>query len=288
MKCYLTLTAPASDDDPYVDLLEVTLKSARENTTLDVHVLYDGPEDCRTFRLMKQYGAKVIPHRFSHYEEVQRLFRTDFKGRPVDSRKVAGTFMRLDIPFLEKEEEYVLYVDMDVFFIRDVRAEDLPKPEYLAASSEFSRQQNMKLYFNAGVLVMNVRNMRRRCKKIFRDLKEGKATPGFDQGYLNKYCLADRTWLPVEYNWKPYWGVNPQAAIIHYHGMKPGGTNENSGFGMSDGVTRKLMLENDNCLEGLLYYYKEFFHYLAPSHSEWIPWLESYLLKAQQLAEYEE
>ena len=64
MKCYLTLTAPARDDDPYVDLLEVALKSARENTTLDVHVLYDGPEYCRTFRLMKQYGAKVIPHRF--------------------------------------------------------------------------------------------------------------------------------------------------------------------------------------------------------------------------------
>lgn len=81
--------------------------------------------------------------------------------------------------------------------------------------------------------------------------------------------------------------MNPEAAIIHYHGVKPGGINEDSGFGMSDQVMRNIM-RNAGCLEGRAYYYMEFFRYLVPSHSEWLPWLARYLLKAQQLAEYEE
>jgi hypothetical protein len=30
-------------------------------------------------------------------------------------------------------------------------------------------------------------------------------------------------WKPLrpELNWKPYWGINPAAKIIHFHGPKP-------------------------------------------------------------------
>jgi hypothetical protein len=27
--------------------------------------------------------------------------------------------------------------------------------------------------------------------------------------------------LPLEMNWKPYWGWNPDASIVHFHGPKP-------------------------------------------------------------------
>lgn len=26
--------------------------------------------------------------------------------------------------------------------------------------------------------------------------------------------------LAPEYNWKPYWGLNPNAKIVHFHGIK--------------------------------------------------------------------
>lgn len=283
LKCYLAVVAPDDETSVYIDLLEVALKSAKLNTTLDINVLYDGPKGHRCHNLLNKYDAHIIPHKFSHEKDIERLFNRDFEGRPMEPRKIVSAFMRLDIPFVEQEAEYVLYVDLDVLFTRDIRAEELPKPQYLAASSQFSQKQGAEANFNAGVLVMNVRNMRQRCELIFKDLEESVIVNGFDQGYLNKYCKADYTWLPVEYNWKPYWGINTQAAIIHYHGMKPGGSNESSGFGMSDQITRRIM-HNENCLQGVAYYYMEFFHYLAPGDSNRLRWLAEYLNKAHHLS----
>ncbi len=283
MKCYLAVVAPESNSNVYVDLLEVALKSARLNTTLELCVLYDGPKNHRCYRLLNKYGVQIIRHKFSHEKEIYRLFDHDFLGRPMDPKKIVSAFMRMDIPFVEKKAEYVLYVDLDVLFTRDIREEDLPKPAYLAACGEFSPAQDMSQYFNAGVMVLNVRNMRRRCKLIFKDLENGTVVRGFDQGYLNKYCLADRTWLPVEYNWKPYWGINPEAAIIHYHGMKPGGTNEGSGFGMSDRVLSNTTRSGAN-LAGYAYYYALYFQMLGRRRAgNWEEWLARLLGKAMDL-----
>lgn len=57
---------------------------------------------------------------FSHKEDLIKTFPESYlKERfgKVDSyEKIAGTFMRLDVPFVEAEEEYVLYADLDVYF----------------------------------------------------------------------------------------------------------------------------------------------------------------------------
>lgn len=36
--------------------------------------------------------------------------------------------------------------------------------------------------------------------------------------------------LPIEYNWKPYWGINDKAKLIHFHGMKPSSNLNEAGF----------------------------------------------------------
>jgi hypothetical protein len=35
---------------------------------------------------------------------------------------------------------------------------------------------------------------------------------------MNKNVLV----LPDRFNWKAYWGANPEATILHWHGPKPG------------------------------------------------------------------
>lgn len=42
----------------------------------------------------------------------------------------------------------------------------------------------------------------------------------YDQGYLNDYCYSSLTKLPLQLNWKPYWGYSDKAEIVHFHGMK--------------------------------------------------------------------
>jgi hypothetical protein len=43
----------------------------------------------------------------------------------------------------------------------------------------------------------------------------------FDQGALNEFYGPSREVLGREYNWKPHWGVDENAVIVHFHGPKP-------------------------------------------------------------------
>jgi len=43
----------------------------------------------------------------------------------------------------------------------------------------------------------------------------------YDQGAYQVYYRGRCDPLPVTGNWKPYWGVNPAAEIVHFHGPKP-------------------------------------------------------------------
>jgi len=42
-----------------------------------------------------------------------------------------------------------------------------------------------------------------------------------DQGLIISYFGPTATRLPDNYNWKPYWGINHDAVIVHFHGFKP-------------------------------------------------------------------
>ncbi|EFG11904.1 hypothetical protein CW3_3277, partial [Bacteroides xylanisolvens SD CC 1b] len=37
-------------------------------------------------------------------------------GKDIEYSRIFGTFMRMEIPIIEKEDEYVLYTDMDIIF----------------------------------------------------------------------------------------------------------------------------------------------------------------------------
>ena len=47
------------------------------------------------------------------------------------------------------------------------------------------------------------------------------AKPWDDQSLLNETFAGRWDRLPNSWNWKPYWGFRDDAAIVHFHGVKP-------------------------------------------------------------------
>ena len=276
MKCYFALTEPDLQNSVYIDLLEVTLKSAVNNTTLDLYALYDGNNTGACYDLLRKYNVNIIFHKFSHEDFLPQVYPKSYLkqqyGKAISYKKIAGTFMRLDIPFIEKNDEFVLYCDIDVLFNSDINLDELPKPRYLAAAPEFDKNISNMTSFNAGILLLNVSNMREKVSEIFSCLKksERNSTGIFDQGFLNQFCFKDMDLLPIEFNWKPYWGINQQAKIIHFHGMKPNGNIDNSGFTMKSSVHYRILRGHPQDFEGLVYYNMLFFELLGKEGKQWI------------------
>ncbi|WP_074945281.1 glycosyltransferase [Succinivibrio dextrinosolvens] len=271
----------ASNDEKtstlYQNLLKVALRTATQNTSLDIVVLYDGPENHPFRDIIDSYPVKRIDWVFSHFEDLKKTFTKDIlltqTGRDsIDFKKLAGTFMRLDIPFIEKEESYVLYADIDVMFMADLNLESLTKPKVLMVGPEFKKTIQEAGYFNAGIIYFNVEEMRKKSELIFKQLENHipNSTGLFDQGYLNEFCLEDYEELPLEYNWKPYWGTNDNARIIHFHGIKPGGSENASGFASTLNIFEILFRGHFEDLVGYSRYLRTFFSLCNTNQDEWL------------------
>lgn len=61
--------------------------------------------------------------------------------------------------------------------------------------------------------------------------------------------------LPIEYNWKPYWGINGNAKLIHFHGMKPCSNLEEAGFDTRESFFRTIFDNNSQGYAGYIYYF---------------------------------
>jgi lipopolysaccharide biosynthesis glycosyltransferase len=202
-----------------IKLLQCSVKSALQNTDLDVYVIFDGKKEELESKLPKE--VNIIEHRHRCYDK--------FNECGLNMTIASGTFLRTEISYLcsilNIKDEYCLYTDYDVIFQKgDYSDLDNLKPEYFSACPEFNK--NDWSYINAGVMLINIKSFHRDDQKILdfinNRLQEKKFKNGtFDQTILN-YLYKDKIdKLPLEYNWKPYWGVNEGAKIIHFHGAKP-------------------------------------------------------------------
>lgn len=279
MKCYMCVSA--SEDEKtsilYQNLLNVALKSAKHNTTLDIIVLYDGPENHPFCEIINKYSVKKIDWRFSHFDDLKETYTKDVllkqTGKDsIDYKKLSGTFMRLDIPFIEKEDQYVLYADIDVMFMKALDLDALPKPKILMVGPEFNKSIVDAGYFNAGILYFNVEEMKKKAYLIFKQLENHipNSTGLFDQGYLNEFCYDDYEELPLEYNWKPYWGINENAKIVHFHGIKPGGSESESGFTTDSSIYLTFFLNHLQDVVGYSKYLKIFFSFCDNKNEDWL------------------
>lgn len=203
----------------YERLIKAAVVSCRKNTNLEPICLYYG-EDHPVLDWLKSHSVRVIGHSSSLLDTITS---TPPRGQWQPSI-ATGAYLRLDIPLLEQEDDFVLYTDSDIIFTGPLEYEG-EQPEFFACAPE-EKKENWQ-FFNSGVMIINVENMRRvhadfskyaalRMNRIF---TAGRGT--YDQGVLNAYFAGLWSRLPLEYNWKPYWGINPEARILHFHGPKP-------------------------------------------------------------------
>lgn len=196
-------------------VLQVAIRSCLANTSLQPIGIYNGDDQGQIAQL-KTLGAQVVRHTSS----LEPFLRQGY-GDKYD--KFSGHWLRADIPFLETRDDIVLYADIDVMFRKHPRPWITPR--YLGAAPEAKRFGLRN--FNSGVMVMNLPNLRT-VHDAFRTsiaarMEKGWEGIGHDQVSYNRFFRKRYTRIQNSLNWKPYWGVNSSAQIVHFHGPKPAG-----------------------------------------------------------------
>jgi hypothetical protein len=160
---------------------------------------------------------------------------------------VNGPFLRLDIPKFVWEWKLfdipgvcprsVLYTDADVIFMNDITIEDM------IGLKSFLNEDVMLLYgreagklderpANSGVMLMDVIAFGDEWPQILNWATDKEGFIAYDQGLLNDYFSQNketdkkRAMLPIHWNWKSYWRLEPSVwsdiKILHFHGPKFG------------------------------------------------------------------
>ncbi len=172
----------------------------------------DGETEARIQWLVGR-GVNVTRHRASLLDILRPKF---FEQMEI----YGGHWLRCDIPSLEIEDEFVLYTDIDVIFLKPL-PEIAEYPKYVASAPEHHRDDYS--YFNSGVLIMNIPELRKRQDELVKTVERRLpvTAPWDDQSALNDLFKGEWLRLPPVWNWKPYWGACDDALIVHFHGPKP-------------------------------------------------------------------
>lgn len=259
LKWVFCMVLNGQTSDSYLQMAKVAVVSARENTLLEpifVAMVTDEADvvTVNFIRWLQSYGVHVIRHtpvwaQLIKDEMAKGTFDQNNESSPLytTASSLIATFMRIDFPILGFVDEYILYADVDVMFVRDVSLDDFaPLPRYYTMGTEsIVKPRNKKRnwfagqYGNAGVILYNIPNMRSTYKKFLehvfsasnlkRGLHYGIHGPG-DQGAYNSfynlrnYHAADTRSAPF-FNWRPFWkdhlNEGKTVSIVHWHGPKP-------------------------------------------------------------------
>ncbi len=234
MKWFFALNETSAIFQSYADMIKVAVHTALKHTSLVPYFLYDGSENDLT-EWLRRRNVTIIRCRTSLYDRLADLAeqRNDRSILSIGS----GAFLRTEIPGLASDhgihDTYVLYTDCDVMFLREV-CDSLAdvQPRYFAVAPEKAPDEYCIDYrkMNSGVMLMNLRNLaaddRRFRAFVARNLHRF-IRNGWDQDAYRKFYTARWTkrprWdrLPLEFNWRPYWGDFSSARIVHFHGPKP-------------------------------------------------------------------
>lgn len=240
--------------DKYENFARVAVFSARLNAPrLRPNLIYNGGENAFT-REMSAMGVNVIFHRLSFEHLLD-----DVPGREALWRQTArGAMLRMDLPAIVASDETVLYTDTDVIFQADPGRFAFPC-EVLAVSSEFNIDDFNAI--NTGAMIINLGNARQVFAELIRwTIPRLHLVPDYDQGAIRLFFNGNWARLDPRMNWKPYWGINPDALIVHYHGPKPSNFDTQSHLPLfGDGIYRHLYERNP----------ASYAHYIALWHDYW-------------------
>lgn len=236
MRWFFALNAESPIFTDYAKTAQVAVWSARRNTRLQPHFLYHGDDDPPLLHWMRRYGVEVWRCRSRFYGALCDL-ETELSN-PAARTCGGGAYLRMEIVDLLAQrgldDSHVLYTDCDVVFCKDPEPLLRRQPcRYFACGPEFVRGDTTEM--NTGVMLMHAPRLRK-VESEFHQFTRGQLresiVTAYDQNAYRKFFKGPlprfswpwhRGWnsLPDELNWKPYWGSNPEAVIVHYHGPKP-------------------------------------------------------------------
>lgn len=231
-KWYFCLSQATIDHPVYnwKEMALVAVRSCKKHTQLEPNLIYSGTEDDFT-RMMRKEGVNVIFHQSVLFNDIYKRFsdpaidNSQFNYLPGEDLVGigSGVFLRLDIPLL-CDDKFALYTDVDVIFNHPIPEDEkiFNAIKHFMAAPEFDIKDFDK--FNSGVLVMNVEQMRGVYYTMLQYARKyiEYSCHDWDQGMLRSLFGAnERSFLSPLFNWKPYWGYNEKAAIVHFHQIKP-------------------------------------------------------------------
>lgn len=206
----------------FKEMIKVAVISSRKHTTLQPNCLYDGQGDEVTDWLIRN-GVTIhrtsVPFRGELFSE--KVLREN-AGTPYRPDNASGHFLRIMVPDYSRDE-YSLYTDCDVMFSREPQFDEI---EIFGACAELdSNGIPAPSSFNSGVMVINNDRLTVERKGLIDFLRDNsfynRDHSSYDQALLNMYFRGRWTLLPQTLNWRPWQGINEDAAIIHFHGPKP-------------------------------------------------------------------
>ena len=255
LKWVFTVTSAGSE---YAEATRVAVASALARTSLVPICIFSGPPNGLS-RWMQARGVRVIFHTPSWKDRLFEGMRQSWVVGALTTsplyaapEKMLGTWLRLDVATLGFVDTYVLYADVDVIFesMIDIGDFGAPLPRFFTMGTEAygdlcevllptapmesenaSPSSRYAKVGNAGVMLINVEGLRRTHAafiswvfsetNIANGLHFGVYGPG-DQGAFNMFYAGQfevRPW--PSWNWKPYWGYQSDAKLLHFHGPKP-------------------------------------------------------------------
>jgi hypothetical protein len=211
LKLYLCVNDKSLDN--YADDLRVAINSAIWIAKLEPHVLFDGAPE--RLRGVVGHGDFVIHSCHSAIlDKISATPATDGWHPHV----AEGALLRLEIPLIEKDDEFVMYTDCDVIFTRKVDYRSI-RPKFIGAAPGHNPCNWEDIC--SGVMILNAPNLRKEYRNYMDVAARNLGVPHFyDQEVLNCYFKGRFDRIPLEYHWKVYWEPNPLARIVHFHGLK--------------------------------------------------------------------
>jgi hypothetical protein len=215
---YALFTAITNQTGKYHLMLQANLESLLQCCSGYYYpvILFDGVPEQYPVWLKILHNEKIIsvfPHRLSWYDLI--ITRQRKKGSAAHFRMEIPLFMdRVLLRNPLVDSQYVFYTDIDVLFLKKP---PVIKPPLLTLGPEIIKGRKD----NNGVMFMNLTALQ--AGPLEEYIQYSKKNVNLSSQPLTLTMFRNNnlsTLLPDEYNWKPYWGLNSAAYILHTHGTK--------------------------------------------------------------------
>jgi len=169
--------------------------------------------------------VNIIEWRHNLYDVFRNSTRAVSHEYPAGFlRTCTGAFLRTEIPRISEdfkiESELILYTDYDVMFMPG--CDDILN-QLSTDSILMTHENNHGAVYNTGVMLSNLAFLKQTYLEFNAYISEkfDFFTGPYDQPMINSFYDGHISDLPQCLNWPTYEGINAEAKIIHFHGVKP-------------------------------------------------------------------